>query len=154
MGSLGMVGAAPIRPLPTVQGKPKHRAAPLWDLTSAREAQEMCLSDLQGRLTVVENLPVTPSAVLHPAWGEALEGCGAVAVGLWGAGEPTEKLGGLEHLCYKERLRELGLYSVEKRRLHGELVATCLYIKGALNKNRSDFLHGLTVTGEGGMALK
>ena len=88
--------------------------------------QEKCDQQVEGG----DSFPLlcsheNPPGLLHPVLGpQAQQGGGA-----FGAGpeEATKIISGLEHLLYKDRLRELGMFS---------LIPAFQYLKGAYRKAR------------------
>jgi len=55
----------------------------------------------------------------------------------------TKMIHRMKHLSYEERLRELRLFRLEKRRLQGDLRAVCQYPKGSYSKEEYRLLSGV-----------
>ena len=60
---------------------------------------------------------------------------------------------GLEQLSCEERLRGLGLFSLEKRRLQEDLIVAFQYLKGAYKQEGEWLFTRWIVMGQGGMVL-
>lgn len=69
-----------------------------------------------------------------------------------GEGVATKMIRGMLHLIYEGSLRQLGLFSLEMRRLQGVLTAAFLYLKGVYKKER-DIFKGHVIPGKAIKAL-
>ena len=64
----------------------------------------------------------------------------------------TKMIRGQEHLPCDDRLRQLGLFSLEKRRLRGDLIAAFQYLKGTYKQEGNQLFERVTA-GKGEMFL-
>jgi len=67
----------------------------------------------------------------------------------WVQRSATRIIRGLEHLSYAERLRELGLFSMKKKRPKRNLIAAFKYLNRAYKPEEKSTFHSLTVMGQG-----
>lgn len=101
------------------------------------------------------NLPLcctllpSPPGVLHQALGSQVHARPTGAC-------PEEGNKGdqrMEQIFYKDRLRDVGLFSLENRRYQGECVALSSTCQGPMRELERGFLQGCAVIGQEGMAL-
>ena len=84
-----------------------------------------------------EGIVLLCSALMrHHLGPPAQEGCGVLELVQKRA---TKVISGLEYLCSDDSVKELGLFSSEKRKLQGDLIVAFQYLKGVYKQEREWF---------------
>jgi len=65
---------------------------------------------------------------------------GAIHLGKIRAKDKHRMIRSLKHLSYEDGLMDLGLFSLEKRRLQGDLITAFQYLKEIIIRKKNNFL--------------
>lgn len=128
-----------------------------WQSVFATQKEKHILGYIQSSVTSREvrgrdSAPLlcsgkTPPAVLHPA----MMSQHRKDMGLLEQVQRRDKkmIRRTEHLCYEERLGELGLFILKKRRLQRKLILTSQYLEKLMKEMGMDFVVEPAATDEG-----